>query len=79
MQTAAARRRATHLAIVFVLACTAVGRAPAQERADAPTAAESGSPVATEAAVQAANNALPALEIIGFDFLLNRFNRVYSS
>lgn len=83
MRTAAARRRATHFAVVLAVVCTAAGRTFAQEpptEPAEPAAAQSAAPaVAAESAAQPRNYALPALEIIGFDFLLNRVNRYYGS
>ena len=84
MRNATASRHATHFTVALALACTAANTAYAQDQTAEPATAESATPVAAaEAAVEPAaqprNHALPALEILGFDFLLNRFNRRFGS
>lgn len=87
MRTAAGRR-ATRLTVALALACTAAGSAFAQEPPAEAVPAESAAPAAaaesviepaTESFLRPRNPALPALEILGFDLLLNRFNRRFSS
>ncbi|WP_309683246.1 DUF3943 domain-containing protein [Polaromonas sp.] len=83
MRTSASRRRATHFTLFLALACAAAGRAWAQEPPAEPAAENAALADAAEASAepvaQPRSKALPALEIIGFDFLLNRINRHYGS
>ncbi|MDR7377124.1 hypothetical protein J2X19_001782 [Rhodoferax ferrireducens] len=84
MRNATASHHATHFTVVLALACTAANTAYAQDQTAEPATAESATPVtaaeaAPEPAAQPRNYALPALEILGFDFLLNRFNRRFGS
>jgi hypothetical protein len=64
------------LLLAFVLAWALAGSASAQPKP--PSATPPAEPVA-EPARTAADYALPLEEIIGFDFLLNRFNRNFGS
>ena len=64
---AACRRRSwSPWLVVFALASSAGARAQAPQQADEPEPTRSG-------------YALPALEIVGFDFLLNRFNHRFGT
>ena len=67
------------LLLLFVLAWAAAGAASAQPAQPAQQAASSPLTAASEPARTARDYALPAMEIIGFDFLLNRFNRNFGS
>jgi hypothetical protein len=68
MVIACKSRRAVWLAPLFILAFGVCGKPLAQTVPSQP-----------EDAAPPKDYLLPALEIIGFDFLLNRFNRYYGS
>src|SRR5688572_26560341 len=65
----------TTLALALLLPCT--GFAQGSADALAPANVESAAPVLAWDAEARKSYAIPALEIVGFDFLLNQFNRHY--
>jgi hypothetical protein len=67
--------RCEPLALLLVLACLCGGRAIAQVEGTPAPGIENPVPSDSVPARQVRDYALPALEIIGFDFLLNRINR----
>ena len=67
------------LALSLVLACVCGGPAIAQVEAAPASAGEATATAEVEAARQKPDYALPALEILGFDFLVNRINRYAGS
>jgi hypothetical protein len=69
----------TALALALLLPCIGFAQGTAPATQDAPAKTDTAAPALLWDADGRKSYAIPALEIVGFDFLLNQFNRHYFS